>query len=110
MLRAMVAENVLSEATRRLVEQFHPRKVILFGSQARGTNDDRSDFDFLVICDDVANFRALTLAMDRSLAGLPIARDIVILTTDQYERDRHIPGTIARPASLEGRVLYDAGS
>lgn len=104
----MVAENVLSEATRRLVEQFHPRKVILFGSQARGTGDDRSDFDFLVICDDVSNRRAMRLAMDRSMWDLPIARDIIVLTPDEYESDRHIPGTVARPASKEGRVLYDA--
>ncbi len=104
----MVAETVLSEATRRLVDQFHPRRVILFGSQARGTGDDRSDCDFLVICDDVSNRRALTLAMDRSLWDLPIARDIIVLTPDEYERDRHIPGTIARPASREGRVLYEA--
>lgn len=106
----MVAENVLSEATRLLVEQFHPRKVILFGSQARGTSDDRSDYDFLVICDEVNNLRALTVAMDRAMWDLPIARDIIILTPDQYERDRHIPGTIARPASKEGRVLYDAST
>lgn len=106
----MVAESVLSEATRRLVEQFHPLRVILFGSQARGTSDDRSDFDFLVICDDVHDRRTLTLAMDRSLAGLPIARDIIVLTPDEYERDRHIPGTVARPASREGRVLYDAAA
>jgi len=103
----MVAENVLSEAARRLVDQFHPRKVILFGSQARGTNDDRSDYDFLVICDDASNRRALMLAMDRSMWDLPIARDIIILTPDEYERDRHIAGTIARTTSKEGRVLYD---
>jgi predicted nucleotidyltransferase len=33
-----------------LVEQFHPQRVILFGSQARGTADARSDADLLVIC------------------------------------------------------------
>lgn len=106
----MVAESVLSEATRRLVEQFRPRRVILFGSQARGTSEDRSDVDLLVICDVGDDRWTLTLAMDRSLAGLPIARDIIILTPDEYERDRHIPGTIARPAAKEGRVLYDAAA
>ena len=50
------------------------------------------------------------VAMDRSLARLDIARDIVVLTPEEFERDRHIPGTIARPAAREGRVLYDAGA
>ena len=107
----MVAATTLTEATRRLVEQFAPRRVILFGSQARGLAHDRSDVDFLVLMDGATGRkRSLMLAMDRALSGLNIARDIVVLTPDEYERDRHIPGTVARPASLEGIVLYDAAA
>lgn len=106
----MVAESVLSEATRRLVDQFRPQRIILFGSQARGTSDARSDVDLLVICPVIGSRRELMVAMDRSLARLDIARDIVVLTPEEFERDRHIPGTIARPAAREGRVLYDAGA
>jgi hypothetical protein len=36
-----------------------------------------------------------------------IARDIVVLTPREFERDRSIPGTVARPAAAEGRVLYE---
>jgi predicted nucleotidyltransferase len=39
----MVSQDILKEAVRRLVEQFHPEKIILFGSQVRGTADSRSD-------------------------------------------------------------------
>jgi predicted nucleotidyltransferase len=46
----MVTEETLRLATNRLVEQFRPQRVILFGSQARGTADARSDVDLLVIC------------------------------------------------------------
>lgn len=104
----MVAEQVLRDVVTRLVEQFEPARIILFGSQARGTADDRSDVDLLVICAVDGKKRDLMVAMDRALKGLGIARDIVILTPDEYERDRHIPGTVARPASLEGKVLYDS--
>ncbi len=106
----MVAEQVLRDVVTRLVEQFEPAQIILFGSQARGTADDRSDVDLLVICAVDGKKRDLMVAMDRALKGLGIARDIVILTPDEYERDRHIPGTIARPASLEGKVLYDSAA
>lgn len=103
----MVAENILFEAARRIVEEFRPRRIILFGSQARGTSDSRSDVDLLVILDDVPDVKSVTLAIDRSLWDLPMARDVVVMTPQQFERDRHIPGTIARPAFKEGRVLYD---
>ena len=103
----MISEELKQAIRDRLVNAFHPDKIILFGSQARGTADDRSDVDLLVICPVAGSRRTLTLAMDRSLWGLKLARDIVVLTPDEFERDRQIPGTIARPAWLEGKVLYE---
>ena len=103
----MVSEQVLQEVTQRLVQQFAPERIILFGSQARGTADARSDVDLLVICPLSGRRRDMMVAMDLSLNGLGIARDIMILTPEEYERDRQIPGTIARPASIHGRVLYE---
>ena len=98
----------MDEVKTRLVEKFHPRRIILFGSGARETADDRSDVDLLVICPFQDSRRALRVAMDRALRGLPIARDILVLTPEEFERDRHIPGTVARPAWREGRILYEA--
>ena len=95
------------QATKRLVDQFQPLKVILFGSQARGTANEQSDVDFLVICRVTGKKRLLATAMDRALRGFGFARDIIIMTPEEFERDRHIPGTIAKPASQEGMVLYD---
>jgi hypothetical protein len=46
--------------------------------------------------------------MDRALSGLGFARDVLVLTPEEFERDRHIPGTVARPAWREGIVLYEA--
>jgi hypothetical protein len=37
-----------------------------------------------------------------------MATDVIILTPEEFERDRQIPGTVARPAWREGRVLYEA--
>ncbi len=99
--------QLLSTICQRLVAGFSPQKIILFGSQARGTADERSDVDILVICPINGNRRKLMVAMDKTLKGLRLARDIMILSPEEYERDRMIPGTIARPASLEGKVLYE---
>ena len=92
----MVSEEVPNEMKNRLVREFHPQGIILFGSQARKNADERSDVDLLIICSISGNRRALMVAMDRDLKGLPIARD------------RHIPGTVARPAWKEGKALYES--
>ena len=107
----MVTEEILRLATDRLVAQFRPQRVILFGSQARGTADARSDVDLLVICavpPRPGSRRDLMVAMDRALRGIEMATDVIIPTPEEFERDRQIPGTVARPAWREGRVLYEA--
>jgi predicted nucleotidyltransferase len=107
----MVTDETLSLATDRLVAQFRPQRVILFGSQARGTADARSDVDLLVICavpPRPGSRHALMVAMDRALRGVEVATDVIILTPEEFERDRQIPGTVARPAWREGKVLYEA--
>lgn len=104
----MISQELLTLATQRLVEIFHPERIILFGSQVRGTADPHSDVDLLIICPIQGNRRALMVAMDRALRGLGFARDIIVLTPEEFERDRHIPGTIARPAWQEGKILYES--
>ncbi len=103
----MISDSDIRQAVDALVEKFRPERVILFGSHARATADARSDVDLLVVCPVRGSRRALQVAMDRTLRGCRFARDIVILTREEFERDRHIPGTVARPAWLEGRILYE---
>jgi len=103
----MVSEQILAEVTKRLVDGFHPDRIILFGSQARGTANEHSDVDILVICSVKDNRRTLTVDMYRALKGLGIAKDIVVITPEEFERDRKIPGAVARPAWLEGKILYE---
>jgi len=103
----MISDEILLKVKERLVDGFHLEKIILFGSQARGTADERSDVDILVVCSFACKRRHLMLEMDRALNGLKLARDIVILTPEEFDRDRYIPGTIARPAWLEGKLIYE---
>ena len=37
--------GALEEMTARIAERLHPQKIILFGSRARGDQQDDSDFD-----------------------------------------------------------------
>ena len=103
----MVSSSIVKSMTNRLVESFDPEKVILFGSVARGTADEHSDVDILVICPVSGSRRAMMVAMDRAMRGLSIARDIMVLSPEEFENNRFIPGTIARTAWREGITLYE---
>jgi predicted nucleotidyltransferase len=103
----MISEEVLLNVKQRLVEGFHPRKIILFGSQARADADERSDVDILVVCSFEGKRRHLMLEMDRALSGLDYAFDVLILRPEEFQIDSLIAGTVGRYASKEGKVLYE---
>lgn len=90
-----------------LISNFQVDKIILFGSQARGIADKRSDVDLLII-GNYQKERIKTMRLMRKIL-LPIdyAFDIITLTQEEFERDKNYPGTIARYASKEGVVLYE---
>lgn len=102
----MVTPQALNSAVQKLADTFQPQQIILFGSQARGEADAHSDVDLLVITEITGSRRALMVAMDRTLRGVGFARDIIVLTPAEFERDKKIPGTVARPAWKEGKILY----
>ena len=103
----MISQDQISQATDRLVQKYNPHKIILFGSYARGIADDKSDVDLLIVAPFIGKRRKILVDMDRSLRGVGFALDLILLTPDEFERDREIPGTIARPADREGKILYE---
>jgi len=103
----MISNETLLKVRERLVDGFHPNRIILFGSQARGTADDRSDVDILVVCSFEGKRRHLMLEMDRALGSLDHAFDILILRPEEFQIDSLIAGTVGRYASQEGKVLYE---
>jgi len=103
----MLSTKEIEFIKEKLTEKFRPEKVILFGSQARMDSDKNSDVDLLVITNPNGNRRKLMVEMDRALKGLNYARDIVILSSIEFEKDKLIAGTIARYAFKEGRIIYD---
>ncbi|NUN10522.1 MAG: nucleotidyltransferase domain-containing protein [Ignavibacteriaceae bacterium] len=83
-------------------------QIILFGSQARGTADEYSDIDLLVILKNIHNRFELMRRLRRKLHSIPYDFDILTITPEEYNRDRQICGTLARYASQDGLVIYDS--
>ena len=97
----------IAEMLRRIVARFDPDRIILFGSRARGTAGPDSDVDLLVILPLPGSRRAKAVEIHRLLAGIGLPKDIIVVTPEDVERFKDVPGTIIRAALHEGRVLYD---
>jgi predicted nucleotidyltransferase len=102
------ARRWLPAIKRRIVRQFHPERIVLFGSQARGEAGTRSDIDLLVIVSEVESRRRLAADIYDALTGIPVATDVVVVTSDDIERYVDAVGTIVQPALEDGVLLYAA--
>jgi predicted nucleotidyltransferase len=89
-----------------IVERFHPEKVILFGSHARGEAGPDSDVDLLVVMPVSGSKREKAIEVAVALHVIRVPKDIIVTTPEEFEWRKEIPGTIERPAVLEGKVLY----
>ncbi len=92
---------------RCIAERFSPDKVILFGSRARGDSRADSDIDLLVLFPEVADPHRRAVELYVALAHITKPKDIVVSTTDRFERYKNVVNTIYWPASREGKVLYE---
>jgi len=92
---------------RRIVERFNPEKVILFGSYACGEPSTDSDVDLLVVMRVEGSRRKKATEIDLALADRELPLDLIVVTPEEFERDRDQIGTVIRPAVREGRVLYE---
>ena len=103
-------DATLREIIDRIVSGFSPRKIILFGSRARGTAAPDSDVDLLVVTDRPGSKRQQAVAIDLALADIRVAKDVLVVDAEELDRERDVVGTIAYPAWREGIVVYDCGA
>ncbi len=109
-MNALLAKQppYLSEVVDRIVRKFHPVKIILFGSWARGSAREDSDLDLLVVLPKVEHKRKAAIEVMRVLNGLPISKDVVITTPQEIKERGQVIGYILRPALEEGKVVYES--
>jgi hypothetical protein len=91
-----------------VVAYFNPRRVIVFGSVARGEAGPDSDIDLLVILDDDTPAEKVTLkAGYESRKSYHQPADVIPVREAVSRRNSLIAGTLSRAAILDGVVVYD---
>ena len=98
--------ELISVMTERIVREFDPLQIILFGSQARGDADRDSDIDLLVVFSELTDKRKTAIEIERALADVPVAKDILVSTPEELERSRLRIGSVLRYAQQEGKILW----
>ena len=106
---AEFSDSLLPEIVRRLVGALSPERIYLFGSRARGDASDQSDYDLLVVVNQRTGPGYDTERRAHgALWGLRVSRDVVVVTRDQFNRQRGLAASLPATVEREGRLLYAA--
>lgn len=102
----MVAMNQIEEVSRKIVREFDPERVILFGSHAKGTAGADSDVDLLVILSFEGKPFDKSLRILNAVAP-PFPVDLLARRPDDTKRRYDEYDPLIRDALDNGVVLYE---
>ena len=109
---AYETDRQIAERLKELVLQSQGdrvRRIILFGSRARGDARPDSDYDLLVILRqlDPGRRHAMLVDLYQLFSGVGVTVEPHVMGEEEFEETRDVIGGLAYPAVKEGVVLYE---
>jgi predicted nucleotidyltransferase len=103
----MTTRATINEVCQRIAREFHPERIILFGSHAGGAPGPDSDVDLLVILPFEG--RSVDKSVEIRLKVLPpFPVDLLVRTPEQVRQRVAMGDTFMQDILERGTVLYEA--
>jgi predicted nucleotidyltransferase len=100
-------QESIADAVQKILSVASPSRIILFGSQARGQADTKSDIDLMVIEPTVERPAQEAARLYRAVGWVGVGVDILVYSEEEYASRSSVPGTVLHQARTEGEVVYD---
>ena len=89
-----------------IVREFNPEKIIIFGSVAKGTADEHSDLNILVVLDtDESHYRRPS-RIYKAVSRVRIPKDIFVLTPEEFQRGKEKRLSFMHEIVRTGKVVH----
>ncbi len=99
--------NRIEQLSEQIVSNFHPHKIILFGSQAYGAPTPESDIDLLVVMDYEGRHTLQAIKILQHLNTL-VPVDLLVRTPSQVQERLRLGDRFMEDIMARGKILYEA--
>lgn len=103
----MVSQERIQEVVDSIAEQFHPDKIILFGSYAYGTPSEDSDVDLLVVLEQSEHNLKKALEISRAVQ-IRFPCDLLVYDPQYLQKRYGMVDWFVRDIVDKGQVLYES--
>jgi len=104
MSEAEVREKI-AEITEKIVREYQPEKIILFGSYAWGKPNKDSDVDIFIV-KKTDNTREMSRKINRLFFPRYIAMDFIVYTPEQVKKRNEMGDFFLNNILTNGKILY----
>jgi len=101
-----VTRKQINAVVQKIVQEFNPEKVILFGSYAYGKPTVDSDVDLLIIAESTERPAQRATRAYRVVHGKTFPMDIIVRTPHELAQRLAIGDSFLKEIIERGRVLY----
>ena len=103
----MASLQNITELAERIVREFHPERIILFGSSAVGVAKEDSDVDLLVIMPTGGSgLRKAAESLNKKGPRIPV--DLIVRDPDDVRRRLEFNDFFLREVFEKGQLLYES--
>lgn len=105
--RKRIPQKAIVDVVRQIAEKFHPQKIILFGSYARGDFRPESDVDLLVVMETNLKETRQALEIEQSLEMDLFGLDLLVKTPKILQERLEQGDWFLREILRDGKVMYE---
>lgn len=103
----LIPQDRIDEVVKRIVEGYNPKKIILFGSYANGTQTVHSDLDLFIVKNTTTRPIERGVEVRVLLKEIIMPMDIVIYTPEEYEKHKNQKYGLAYEIQRTGKIIYE---
>ncbi len=96
----------LEDISRRLIREYDPDRIILFGSRAEGKQGERSDFDLLIVKETDKRPLDRQIEVETLLADRSVPVDLIVYTPGEMRALYSMGSPFIEDVVEKGRLVY----